>query len=133
VKYYVKTSAVLILLVELSLVFILAVGGIFMAFGFLYSTIVLLVFTIVVIVLIRQNIATSCSCFGSNKSSVTWYTAIRDILITACSLAGLICTMATDQAIDIPLSAYLIVGLMGIVFVVLIVNFEAILESVIMR
>jgi methylamine utilization protein MauE len=105
----------------------LAVGHAGLPAGFALATVLLLMFSGVLIGALRRKVAVSCNCFGARERSISWYDVARNVALLACCGAGEWSHAVADHR-QPPATGIALTGLMACCFCLIVTNAEDIVE-----
>jgi cytochrome c oxidase subunit IV len=97
-------------------------------YGFYLATVLLLVFTVVLVWIVVRKIKTSCSCFGGNKRQVSWNDVYRNLLLVGMTVSGGI--MAANFDIDSawPVENMALSFVMALVFILVLLKADVVMD-----
>lgn len=126
----VKTSALLVLVGQVTVVTLLFLGGRFLTFGFSLAIALLFGFCIVLSSVLTRNLKIPCHCFSLTEKSVSLYTVLRSVGFFVCALVGWVARWMMPLGTQTSLSAveFGFLGLMAVGFVVLWIHLSGIME-----
>lgn len=122
-----KISGRVIIISEVTAVLLLFFGGRFMFLGFLLVTILLLLFSAVLIFSLIRKIQISCGCFGNSKDVISKYDVIRNVILVFISISGFLLSKNIDYQNPFAFQSIGIV-LLSFIFAVIIVNTSELLK-----
>ena len=112
----VRAITALVLMLELLVILFLFVSPI-VAFGI--ASILLIIFSIVLLTVLHRDIQVPCNCFGASSYSVSVIDLVRNIGFLTCSTTGIWLSIKTETDLSIAPVNLTITGLAAIVFVLL--------------
>lgn len=114
-----RKIAILLMLSELAVVFLVAFGLYdLLTLGFVMANILLVMFTLVIIITLIRGFKVSCNCFGKTDKEVSWHDIVRNSVFILTNSVALI-IHKTYYGVLIPHSEYeiVVIGLISIALV----------------
>jgi Methylamine utilisation protein MauE len=112
---------------EVGVVLLLAVGGPLLPVGFWLAALVLLGFSAALVAVLRRGLRVTCNCFGPTTRHVSYYDVIRNLVLLAVALLGVLALAASGQALDG--TEIVLVALMAGCFVALLTQLADVAET----
>lgn len=123
----VMLAAKAFLTAELAVVALLLLGGPLLSAGFALALLLLALFVVVLSTMLLRHLQVSCNCFGQNARMVSVYDVIRNILLIAVCLVGLLMAPAPPPTYQV--ADALLLGLMVASLGVVLVNFSDVAKT----
>lgn len=120
-----KKIAFSVLIGELGVVGMALVGSRFLPIAFVFASLLLTGFSLVLAWVLLRHIQTSCNCFGTSKNNITIYDLFRNIGFLACTVIGGIVSN-TNYIQPLSILEYTFISLFALIFLGLMTNLQPI-------
>lgn len=117
-----------VIVAEMAVVFLLAIGGRLLIIGFLLSILLLLIFCAALFSVLARSIQTSCHCFGTSEKPVTGSDIRRNLAFILCALAGTVLGIRGVRPELLEPMMWLLSGATAVIFVMVTISFDEILQ-----
>lgn len=85
----VKTASVIVILSEITIVFLVGIGSSLLSTGFIFSIVNLLIFSGALVSALVRNIAAPCNCFGRDNQKISLFDLGRNMGFISVAILGL--------------------------------------------
>lgn len=122
-----RIAAWVSLLAECAIILMLGIGRALLFPGFVLSAGLLVLFSVALGLVLRQNRQVSCNCFGVTERRVSPYDVARNLLLIVGSLVG--SWTSLDALQPVAASALILLGLMALCLIILVTNLADVVET----